>query len=56
MIRPTFFTVYIKTISYIKGLSPAPSWRLGLFSEGADWASHGTAKRGLGMIRGMYRV
>ena len=38
MIRPTFFTVYINTISYIKGLSPTPSWRLGLFSEGADWA------------------
>ena len=26
------------TISYIKGLAPTPSWRLGLFSEGADWA------------------
>ena len=38
MIRPTFFSVYINTISYIKGLSPTPSWRPGLFSEGADWA------------------
>ena len=38
MIRPTFFTVYIKTISYIKGFSPTPSWRLRPFSEGADWA------------------
>ena len=59
---PSLQTVYIKTISYIKGLSPTPSWRLGLFSEGADWAmaqqSEVWANSGYasGMIRGMTRA
>ena len=51
MIRFSFFSVYKNTISYIKGLSPAPSWRLGLFFEGADWAMAQQNE-----IRGIYWV
>ena len=55
-------TVYTKSISYIKGLSPTPSWRLGLFSERPSRPWHSKARFGYdsghvsGMIRGMTRA
>ena len=56
MIRSTFFTdclhkdyiLYQRALSYTKLATGVVFWRGRL--------GHGTAKRGLGMIRGMYRV
>ena len=60
MIRPTFFTVYIKTISKGSLLHQAGDW--GCFLKGPTWPWHSKARFGYdsgyvsGMIRGMTRA